>query len=106
MNGRQRIIAMIDGEPVDRLPVMPLTMMFAADQIGEPYGKYAADSRVLVEGQIRTAEKFDFDYVSVISDPARAESGEHPPRGTSESTSRRILEAGVYSLAKSSSTFH
>jgi MtaA/CmuA family methyltransferase len=25
----------------------------------------------LVEGQIRTAEKFDFDYVSCISDPAR-----------------------------------
>ena len=26
---------------------------------------------MLVEGQIRTAEKFDFDYVSSISDPAR-----------------------------------
>jgi MtaA/CmuA family methyltransferase len=46
-------------------------MMFAADQIGAPYGKYAADHRVMVEGQIRTAEKFDFDYVSSISDPAR-----------------------------------
>ena len=33
--------------------------------------QYAADHRVLVEAQIRTAEKFDFDYVSCISDPAR-----------------------------------
>jgi MtaA/CmuA family methyltransferase len=71
MTGRQRILAALDGQPVDCLPLMPITMMFAADQIGQPYGKYAADHRVLVEGQIRTAEKFDFDYVSVISDPGR-----------------------------------
>jgi MtaA/CmuA family methyltransferase len=50
---------------------MPITMMFAADRIGEPYGKYALDHRVLVEGQLRTAEEFDFDYVSCISDPGR-----------------------------------
>lgn len=71
MTGRERILAMFDGLPVDSLPLMPITMMFAADRIGEPYGKYAADYRVLAEGQIRTAEKFDFDYVSCISDPTR-----------------------------------
>ena len=62
---------MMDGRPVDRLPLMPITMMFAADQIGVPYGEYARDHRVLVEAQIRTAGKFGFDYVSGISDPAR-----------------------------------
>ena len=71
MTGRERILAMFDGSPVDSLPLMPITMMFAADRIGEPYGKYAADYRVLAEGQVRTAEKFDFDYVSCISDPTR-----------------------------------
>jgi MtaA/CmuA family methyltransferase len=71
MTGRERILAAFDGLPVDSLPLMPITMMFAADQIGERYGKYATDYRVLVEGQIRTAEKFDFDYVSSISDPGR-----------------------------------
>ncbi len=71
MTGRERIFAAFDGKRVDSLPLMPITMMFAADQIGEPYGRYAADHRVLVEGQIRTAEKFDFDYVSCISDPGR-----------------------------------
>jgi MtaA/CmuA family methyltransferase len=71
MTGRERVLAMLSGGRPDRLPLMPITMMFAADQIGEPYGKYAADYRVLVEGQIRTADKFDFDYVSCISDPAR-----------------------------------
>ncbi|HUT13936.1 MAG TPA: uroporphyrinogen decarboxylase family protein [Thermoguttaceae bacterium] len=71
MNGCQRILAMWDGRPVDRLPLMPITMMFAADQLGVEYGQYATDYRVLVEAQIVTAEKFDFDYVSCISDPAR-----------------------------------
>jgi MtaA/CmuA family methyltransferase len=71
MNSRQRVLAMIQGKPVDRLPLMAITMMLAADQIGRPYGEYALDHRVLVEAQIRTAEKFGLDYVSGISDPAR-----------------------------------
>lgn len=71
MNGYERVLAMIDGRPVDHLPNMPITMMFAADHIGQPYGRYASDYRVLVEGQLRTAEAFGFDYVSSISDPAR-----------------------------------
>jgi MtaA/CmuA family methyltransferase len=71
MNGYQRITGLLAGQPVDCLPQMPITMMFAGDQIGAPYGQYARDYRVLVEAQLRTAEKFDFDYVSCISDPAR-----------------------------------
>ena len=34
MNSRDRVFAMLGGRPVDCLPVMPITMMFAADQIG------------------------------------------------------------------------
>jgi MtaA/CmuA family methyltransferase len=71
MNGCERLMAMMEGRPVDHLPVMPITMMFAADQIRMPYGKYAADYRVMVEGQVRTAERFNLDFVSGISDPAR-----------------------------------
>ena len=71
MNGKERILAHLAGQPVDHLPLMPITMMFATDQIGVPYRDYATDHRVLVEAQLRTAERFGFDYVSVISDPAR-----------------------------------
>jgi MtaA/CmuA family methyltransferase len=71
MNGYERVVAALEGRPVDCLPQMPITMMLAADEIGVKYGQYAADYRTLVEAQIRTAEKFDFDYVSCISDPAR-----------------------------------
>lgn len=70
-NGRERVLAHLAGDPVDRLPLMPITMMFAADLIGRGYGEYARDHRVLAEAQIRVAERYGFDYVSVISDPAR-----------------------------------
>ena len=71
MNGRERIMALLEGRPVDRLPFMPITMMFACDQIGTKYRDYCTDYRVLVEAQIRTAERFGFDYVNTMSDPAR-----------------------------------
>lgn len=71
MNGRERILALLGGERPDRLPFMPITMMFAADRVGQPYGLYARDHRTLVEAQVRTAEEFGIDYVSAISDPAR-----------------------------------
>lgn len=71
MTGKERILAQIEGKEIDHLPLMPITMMFAADTAGVKYGKYASDYRTLVEAQLRVAEKYDFDYVSCISDPAR-----------------------------------
>ena len=71
MNGRERILAHLDGRPVDRLPVMPITMQFACDLIGARYREYETDFRVLAEGQTRVAEQFDFDYVNTMSDPGR-----------------------------------
>jgi len=71
MTSRERILAHLAGQPVDHLPLMPITMMFACDQINATYRDYCTDYRVLVEGQIRTTEKFGFDYVNTMSDPAR-----------------------------------
>lgn len=70
MNGRERILALLEGRRPDRLPFMPITMMFAAKLAGIPYLKYATDFRYLVEGQLRLAEAFDVDYVNTMSDPA------------------------------------
>jgi len=71
LNSRERVFAMLKGGQVDHLPLMPITMQFAGDLIGRKYYDYAMDYRVLVEGQLRVAEEFDFDYVSCISDPTR-----------------------------------
>jgi len=71
MTGRERILALLAGKAPNHIPVMPITMMFAADVLGVPYGEYARDYRILADAQIKTAELFGFDYVSTISDPAR-----------------------------------
>ncbi|MDX2152573.1 MAG: uroporphyrinogen decarboxylase family protein [Bryobacteraceae bacterium] len=71
MTGRERVLAMFEGRAVDQVPLMPITMMFAAHHAGVKYGEYAARADVLVESQLKTAERFGFDYVSAISDPAR-----------------------------------
>jgi MtaA/CmuA family methyltransferase len=71
MNSRERVLAHLSGQPVDQLPLMPITMMFAADRIGKSYRSYVTDHRVLVEGQLRVARDFETDHVSAISDPAR-----------------------------------
>lgn len=71
MNSRERVLRHLDGQPVDHLPVMPITMMLACRRIGARYLDYCTDYRVLVEGQIRTADEFGFDYVNTMSDPAR-----------------------------------
>src|SRR5512140_842509 len=71
MTSRERVLAHLEGRPVDRLPLMPITMMLACVQIGARYRDYCTDYRVLVEGQMRTAEAFGFDYVNTMSDPAR-----------------------------------
>ena len=72
MTGRDRVLAMLDGRPVDHLPLMPITMMFAADQIGVKYGTYALDHRVMAEAQLHTAEKFGLDHVSAITETREA----------------------------------
>jgi MtaA/CmuA family methyltransferase len=71
MNSRERVLAHLEGRPVDHLPLMPITMMFACDLIGARYRDYCTDHRVLAEAQVRVAEQFGFDYVNTMSDPAR-----------------------------------
>jgi MtaA/CmuA family methyltransferase len=71
MNGRERLLALLDGQTADCLPVMPITMMFAGDHAGIRYGEYASDHHALVRAQIATAQAYDLDFVSCISDPAR-----------------------------------
>lgn len=71
MTGRERVAAMLRGEPTDILPRVPILMAFAARHIGQSYAAFAADHRVLAEANLRCAEDFDFDQLSAISDPYR-----------------------------------
>jgi MtaA/CmuA family methyltransferase len=69
--GRELVVAHLEGRPVERLPAMPITMMFAARLAGVPYLEYCTDYRALAPAQAAVAARFGFDHVSAISDPAR-----------------------------------
>ncbi len=71
MTPRERVLAAMEGKTPDRLPFMPITMMFAADNAGVSYRQYVTDFNVLVDAQLRVAEAYGVDYVSCISDPVR-----------------------------------
>jgi len=72
MNGRERLLAVLAGQKTDRLPCMPITMMFAADILRVKYGEYVQDHRIAAQAQIKTAEMFGFDHVSMIGPSAEA----------------------------------
>ena len=69
MTPKQRYHATIRGEPVDRVPVTPIFMAWAAHLIGRTYRDYYLDGDVLVEAQLAAARLLGTDQVSVISDP-------------------------------------
>jgi MtaA/CmuA family methyltransferase len=69
VNGRQRVLAAIRGEPVDHLPHIPISMMIAADAIREPYGKYILDADVHARAQVEFTGLYDIDHVAVLSCP-------------------------------------
>jgi MtaA/CmuA family methyltransferase len=48
---------------------MPITMMFASDFFSARYLDYATNNQVQVAAQLKLAEHFGLDHVSVISDP-------------------------------------
>jgi MtaA/CmuA family methyltransferase len=71
MTSVQRIRAAIAGQPVDRLPVQPMVMMFAAKHAGMAFIDYTRDGRKMAEAQLRVAEDFGLDCLLTCSDPAR-----------------------------------
>ena len=46
MNSRERVFAHLAGQPVDRLPLMPITTLFACAQVGAKYHDFCTDYRV------------------------------------------------------------
>lgn len=71
MNSRERVMAAIAFEPVDRIPVCPFVMAFAAKFAGVPYGKYCTDYRLMAKAQTACVEYFGYDIVTADTDAYR-----------------------------------
>jgi MtaA/CmuA family methyltransferase len=92
MNSKQRCLAAISGEQVDRVPVFPLLMFFAQKQLGVSYREFATNGHVLAEAQIHMRDTFGVDAITACSDAFRvtADLGadmvfpeDHPPLAAS-----------------------
>jgi MtaA/CmuA family methyltransferase len=70
MNRCEILHALANNQSVERTLCLPITMMFAAAHGGHTYRDYATQAQVQAECQVRVAEDFRIDHVSVISDPA------------------------------------
>jgi len=75
MNGYERYIGILKGEPVDYLPRTPILMQYAAEHIGSDYAAFASDFRVLTTANEACAKEFGIDQLSCISDPYRETHG-------------------------------
>ncbi len=75
MNSLERYLAVLNRQPPDFLPRIPILMQFAAEYIGENYAAFAADYRVLVRANLACARDFGMDQLSAISDPFRETHG-------------------------------
>lgn len=75
MNSLERTWARLDGKPVDRLPALPIFMIYACDLIGRKYDEYCKDHRVLVAGNMAMVEHYGIDVVSCCAYPF-AEAGD------------------------------
>ncbi|MBP1693307.1 MAG: Uroporphyrinogen decarboxylase superfamily [Chloroflexi bacterium] len=71
MNSKERFLARLRGQPVDRPPNLDIFMTFAAHYIGQPLSSYYLDYRVLSEANLALLDPFQVDVVQVISDPYR-----------------------------------
>jgi MtaA/CmuA family methyltransferase len=71
MNSRERLMAAVRGEPVDRVPVFPLLMRLAAERSGMSYCRYATDGRAMADAQLLAAARYGLDAVTACSDAFR-----------------------------------
>jgi uroporphyrinogen decarboxylase len=71
LTSKERTLAALRGEPVDRTPVFPLLMFLAADRFKVPYRLYAANGHILAEAQLLIRSRFGVDAITACSDAFR-----------------------------------
>ena len=67
----ERLMSLMNRQPVDRPLNFDILMAFAPHYIGEPLSRYYLDHRVLVASNLAVQEAFGLDILQAISDPYR-----------------------------------
>ena len=69
LTGRKRTLDFLAGKPVDRPPVHPIIMRWAAKYAGVKYRDFCCDPKSKCRAMVKCAEDFGIDWVTVMSDP-------------------------------------
>jgi MtaA/CmuA family methyltransferase len=69
MNGLERTLEFIKGNPVDRLPYHPMVMRIVSELTGVNYRDYCLDPQIHSEAAIQMSEMLQCDWITVMSDP-------------------------------------
>jgi len=69
MNGLERTLSFIKGDPVDHPPFHPIIMRWAAKYAGINYRDFCLDPDSKCKAMILSARDFNMDWVTVMSDP-------------------------------------
>lgn len=71
MTSKERCLAALRGQPVDRTPVFPLLMHFSQRRLGVTYREFASQGQLMAEAQVKVAEQFGVDAITACSDAFR-----------------------------------
>ena len=71
MTSKERCLAAINGQLVDRTPVFPLLMFLPADRLGISYKEFATNGKSMAQSQIKIYESFNIDAITACSDAFR-----------------------------------
>jgi len=69
MNSLQRTLNFIEHKNVDRPPLHPIIMLFAAKYANVPYSEFCLNAPSKASAMIKCAKDFGLDWVTVMSDP-------------------------------------
>jgi uroporphyrinogen decarboxylase len=98
MNGYERTIAALQGEPHDKIPVMLHNFMMAAREINVSMREYRENPKLIAQAFIHAVEKYGYDAILVDLDTVTLAGSLGVPVDFSEDDPARPLRGLLESL--------
>ncbi len=80
MNSKERCLAALNGQPVDRTPVFPLLMFLAADRAKISYKEFASNGSAMAQAQLKMFDTFNIDAITACTDAFRVSADLSPEK--------------------------
>lgn len=98
MNGRQRVVAALNGEWPDTRPIMLHNFLMAIAEAGVTHAQYRSDPQVIADVHIRAAESYGVDGVLIDVDTAVLAGAAGVPVDFPENDPARVHEPALATI--------